>query len=54
LGNNYYTRLITRLPETCRKVSLAFEEQIVEQIQMDSRKHTVDIIITDKRIIYKI
>ncbi|MCF8075449.1 MAG: 5-formyltetrahydrofolate cyclo-ligase [Desulfotignum sp.] len=54
LGNNYYTRLITRLPETCRKVSLAFEEQIVEQIQMDSRKHTVDIIITDKRVIYKI
>ena len=54
LGNNYYTRLITRLPETCRKVSLAFEEQIVDQILMDSRKHTVDIIITDKRIIYKI
>ncbi len=53
-GNNYYTRLITRLPETCRKVSLAFDEQIVDQIQMDSRKHTVDIIITDKRIIYKI
>ena len=54
MGTNFYTRLITRLPETCRKVALAFEEQIVEQIQMDSRKHTVDIIITDKRIIYKI
>ena len=54
LGGNYYTRLITRLPETCRKVALAFEEQIVDQIQMDSRKHTVDIIITDKRVIYKI
>jgi 5-formyltetrahydrofolate cyclo-ligase len=53
-GNNYYTRLITRLPETCRKVSLAFDEQVVDQIQMDSRKHTVDIIITDKRVIYKI
>ncbi|HKL00930.1 MAG TPA: 5-formyltetrahydrofolate cyclo-ligase [Desulfotignum sp.] len=53
-GSNYYTKLITRLPETCRKISLAFEEQIVDQIQMDSRKHTVDIIITDKRVIYKI
>ncbi len=53
-GNNYYTKFITKLPETCRKVSLAFEEQIVDQIQMDSRKHTVDIIITDKRVIYKI
>lgn len=53
-GNNYYSKLITKLPETCRKVSLAFEEQIVDQIQMESRKYTVDIIITDKRVIYKI
>ena len=53
-GNNFYTKLITRLPETCRKVSLAYEEQVVDQIQMESRKYTVDIIITDKRVIYKI
>jgi 5-formyltetrahydrofolate cyclo-ligase len=53
-GNNYYRRLISKLPETCRKISLAYEEQVVDQIQMESRKYTVDIIITDKRIIYKI
>ncbi len=53
-GNNYYSKLITKLPETCRKVTLAYEEQIVDQIQMESRKFTVDIIITDKRVIYKI
>ncbi|MFH2092125.1 MAG: 5-formyltetrahydrofolate cyclo-ligase [Pseudomonadota bacterium] len=53
-GNNFYTKMITKLPETCRKVSLAYEEQIVDQIQMESRKYTVDIIITDKRVIYKI
>jgi 5-formyltetrahydrofolate cyclo-ligase len=53
-GNNYYSKLITKLPETCRKVSLAYEEQIVDQIQMESRKFAVDIIITDKRVIYKI
>lgn len=53
-GNNFYNKLITKLPETCRKVSLAYEEQIVDQIQMESRKYTVDIIITDKRVIYKI
>ncbi len=53
-GNNFYNKLITKLPETCRKVSLAYEEQIVDQIQMESRKLTVDIIITDKRVIYKI
>lgn len=54
LGNNFYTRLITKLPETCRKIALAYEEQVVDQIQMESRKFTVDIIITDKRVIYKI
>ena len=53
-GNNFYTKLITKLPETCRKVSLAYEEQVVDQIPMESRKYTVDIIITDKRVIYKI
>jgi len=53
-GNNYYQRLILNLPETCRKISLAYEEQLVDQIQMESRKYTVDIIITDKRVIYKI
>jgi len=53
-GNNYYSKLITKLPETCRKVALAYEEQIVDQIQMESRKYTVDIIITDARVIYKI
>ncbi|NOX33651.1 MAG: 5-formyltetrahydrofolate cyclo-ligase [Deltaproteobacteria bacterium] len=53
-GNNFYNKLITKLPETCRKVSLAYEEQVVDQIQMESRKFTVDIIITDKRVIYKI
>lgn len=53
-GNGYYHRLIAKLPETCRKVSLAYEEQVVDQIQMESRKYTVDIIITDERTIYKI
>jgi 5-formyltetrahydrofolate cyclo-ligase len=53
-GNNFYSKLITKLPETCRKVSLAYEEQIVDQVLMESRKFTVDIIITDKRVIYKI
>lgn len=53
-GNKYYSKLITKLPETCRKISLAYEEQIMDQIQMESRKFTVDIIITDTRVIYKI
>jgi 5-formyltetrahydrofolate cyclo-ligase len=53
-GDKFFTKLINRLPETCRKISIAYEEQIVDQIQMESRKTSVDIIITDKRVIYKI
>ena len=53
-GEGFYNKLITRLPETTRKISIAFEEQMVRQVQMESRKYSVDIIITDKRVIYKI
>lgn len=53
-GDGYYDRLIPRLPATTRKVSLAFEEQIFPQIPMDSHDRHMDIIITEKRTIYKI
>lgn len=53
-GRGYYDRLIPKLAITTRKVALTFEEQIVPQIPMESHDKYVDIIITDKRIIYKI
>ncbi len=53
-GRGYYDRLIPKLAITTRKVALTFEEQIVPQIPMESHDKHVDIIITDKRIIYKI
>ena len=53
-GDGYYDRLIPKLPITTRKVSLAIEEQIFPQVPMESHDKYVDIIITDKRIIYKI
>ena len=53
-GLGYYDRLIPKLAITTRKVALTFEEQIVPQIPMESHDKHVDIIITDKRIIYKI
>lgn len=53
-GDGYFNRLITRLPETTRKVAIAYEEQVVEHVPMDSRKYNLDIIITDTRTIYKI
>lgn len=53
-GEGYYDRLIPKLPITTRKVALTFENQIVPQIQMEAHDRHVDIIITEKRIIYKI
>ena len=49
-----YDRLITKLPITTRKIALGFEEQVVSQIPMESKKKYVDMIITDERVIYKI
>lgn len=53
-GQGYYDRLIPRLAITTRKVALTFDDVIVPQIPMESHDKFVDIIITDKRIIYKI
>jgi 5-formyltetrahydrofolate cyclo-ligase len=53
-GEGYYDRLIPKLSITTRKVALAFETQIIRQIQMEPHDKHVDIIITEKRIIYKI
>jgi len=54
IGDGYYDRLIPRLPITTRKVALAYEEQILQQVPIESYDKHVDIIITDKRVIYKI
>ncbi len=53
-GDGYYDRLIPQLPITTRKVALSFECQIIPQVHMESHDKHVDIIITEKRIIYKI
>ena len=53
-GMGFYDRLIPNLPITTRKVALAFEEQLIQQIPMEHHDKHIDIIITDQRIIYKI
>lgn len=53
-SEGYYDRFIPNLAITTRKVALAFEEQIIPQVPMESHDKYVDIIITDERIIYKI
>jgi 5-formyltetrahydrofolate cyclo-ligase len=52
--DNFYDRFISRLPVTTRKVAIAFEEQVVSQVPADSRNKFIDIIVTDRRTIYKI
>ena len=53
-GDGYYDRLIPKLPITTRKVALAIEDQIFQQVPMESHDKFVDIIVTNKRVIYKI
>lgn len=53
-GEGYYDRFIPKLPITTRKVSIAFEDQIIPQVPMESHDKHVDIIITNERTIYKI
>ncbi len=53
-GGGYYDRFIPTLNITTRKVALAFECQIVQQVPMESTDKYVDIIITEDRVIYKI
>jgi 5-formyltetrahydrofolate cyclo-ligase len=53
-GTGFYDKLIPKLEITTRKVALAFECQIVPQIPMEPHDRHIDIIVTEKRIIYKI
>jgi len=53
-GDGYYDRLIPKLPITTRKVALSLESQIIQQVPVEAHDRHVDIIITEKRIIYKI
>ncbi len=53
-GDGIYDRIIPDLPMTTRKVGLVFEGQLIPQVPMESHDKHVDIIITEKRVIYKI
>ncbi|MBW1616571.1 MAG: 5-formyltetrahydrofolate cyclo-ligase [Deltaproteobacteria bacterium] len=50
----YNDEIIPNLPTTVRKVSICFEEQILPAIPMEPNDKYVDIIVSDKRVIYKI
>lgn len=53
-GTGFYDRFIPQLDITTRKIALTFECQIVSQIPMEPHDRYIDILITEKRIVYKI
>ncbi len=53
-GQGYYDRLIPELPLTTRKVGLVLEDQIVPLVPLETHDKHVDIVVTEKRVIYKI
>lgn len=53
-GNELYDKLTARLSPTVRKIAIAYETQLLPVIPVDARNKPVDIIVTDKRTIYKI
>jgi 5-formyltetrahydrofolate cyclo-ligase len=53
-GQGYYDRLIPKLTLTTRKVAITMEAQILPIVPMESHDRYVDIIISEKRVIYKI
>jgi 5-formyltetrahydrofolate cyclo-ligase len=53
-GTGFYDRFLPELEITTRKVAIAFECQMVQQIPMEPHDRYIDIIITEDRIVYKI
>ena len=51
-GGGYYDRLLSNSVKHIPTIALAFEEQIEEKIPAEPHDIKMDIIITDKRVIY--
>ncbi len=49
-GNGFYDSYLENVSAT--KIGLAFEEQIIERLPAETHDERVDIIVTDKRVIF--
>ncbi len=49
-GGGFYDRLIPLLPQNAKKISICFQEQIVDKIPAEKYDKPVDIIITEKKL----
>jgi 5-formyltetrahydrofolate cyclo-ligase len=50
-GGGYYDRLLPRLRPDCLRIGLAFDEQILAEIPAEPHDATVDLIVTQTRVI---
>lgn len=51
-GTGYYDKLLSGLKKPIHLVALAYEEQLVDEISLETHDKRVDIIVTDKEVIY--
>ena len=50
-GGGYYDRLLPRLRPDCLRIGLAFDEQILPEVPAEEHDATVDLIVTQTRVI---
>lgn len=50
-GAGYYDRFLDGLPETTKKIALSFDLQIVDDLPVDENDVSMDMIITESRVI---
>lgn len=51
-GGGYYDRYLAKLPPEVLKIGLAFSEQIAEALPTEEHDLKVDMVITEKEVIY--
>lgn len=51
-GAGYYDKLLTGLKKEIPVVAIAYDDQIVEEIPLEPHDKLVDLIITDREVIY--
>ena len=49
-GGGYYDRFLGRLRRSALTVGIAFDEQIIDEVPVDDRDMSVDVVVTDRRL----
>ncbi|MEA1928692.1 MAG: 5-formyltetrahydrofolate cyclo-ligase, partial [Candidatus Auribacterota bacterium] len=52
MGKAYYDNFLRTVRPDTRKIALAFEKQIIDSIPSESHDVKMDLIITEKRVVY--